>query len=32
MTPVPDSTFEPQVPDSNRHIFAVGGDLKIWDR
>ena len=29
MTPVPDSTFEPQVPDSNRHIFAVGGDLKI---
>jgi long-chain fatty acid transport protein len=32
MTPVPDSTFEPQVPDSNRHIFAVGGDLKIWER
>jgi long-chain fatty acid transport protein len=32
MTPVPSSTFEPQVPDSNRHIFAVGGDLKIWDR
>ena len=29
MTPVPDSTLEPQVPDSNRHIFAVGGDLKI---
>jgi long-chain fatty acid transport protein len=29
MTPVPDSTLDPQVPDSNRHIFAVGGDLKI---
>jgi long-chain fatty acid transport protein len=29
MTPVPNSTFEPQVPDSNRHIFAIGGDLKI---
>lgn len=30
MTPVPDSTLEPQVPDSNRHIFAVGSELKIW--
>jgi len=30
MTPVPDSTIEPQVPDSNRHIFAVGADLKVW--
>ncbi len=30
MTPVPDSTFEPQVPDANRHIFAVGSELKIW--
>uniref|UniRef100_A0A7V6DNJ2 Membrane protein involved in aromatic hydrocarbon degradation n=1 Tax=Desulfobacca acetoxidans TaxID=60893 RepID=A0A7V6DNJ2_9BACT len=29
MTPVPNSTLEPQVPDSNRHVFAVGGDLKI---
>jgi long-chain fatty acid transport protein len=29
MTPVPDSTFEPQVPDSNRHIFALGGDVKL---
>ena len=29
MSPVPNSTLEPQVPDSNRHIFAVGGDLKI---
>ena len=30
MTPVPYSTFEPQVPDSNRHIFAVRGETKIW--
>jgi long-chain fatty acid transport protein len=30
MTPVPNSTLEPQVPDSNRHIFAVGGETKIW--
>ncbi|MEJ2069745.1 MAG: outer membrane protein transport protein [Syntrophobacterales bacterium] len=30
MTPVPASTLEPQVPDSNRHIFAVGSELKIW--
>lgn len=29
LTPVPDSTFDPQVPDANRHIFTVGGDLKI---
>jgi long-chain fatty acid transport protein len=29
MTPVPDATLEPQVPDSNRHIFALGGDVKI---
>ena len=29
LTPVPDSSFEPQVPDSNRHIFTVGQDLKI---
>ncbi len=28
LTPVPDSTFSPQVPDANRHIFTVGGDLK----
>jgi long-chain fatty acid transport protein len=26
---VPDSSFDPQVPDANRHIFTVGGDLKI---
>jgi long-chain fatty acid transport protein len=30
LTPVPDSSFDPQVPDANRHIFTVGGDLKIW--
>jgi long-chain fatty acid transport protein len=30
MTPVPNSTLEPQVPDSNRHIFAVGNELKVW--
>jgi long-chain fatty acid transport protein len=29
LTPVPDSSFEPQVPDANRHIFTVGSDLKI---
>ena len=29
LTPVPDSTFDPQVPDANRHIFTVGTDLKI---
>jgi long-chain fatty acid transport protein len=29
LTPVPDKTFDPQVPDANRHIFTVGGDLKI---
>jgi long-chain fatty acid transport protein len=29
LTPVPDSTFDPQVPDANRHIFTVGGDVKI---
>jgi len=30
LTPVPDTSFDPQVPDSNRHIFTVGQDLKIW--
>jgi long-chain fatty acid transport protein len=29
LTPVPDSTFDPQLPDANRHIFTVGGDYKI---
>jgi long-chain fatty acid transport protein len=32
LTPVPDSSFEPQVPDANRHIFTVGGDLKVLTR
>ncbi len=30
LTPVPDSTFEPQLPDANRHVFTVGSDLKVW--
>jgi long-chain fatty acid transport protein len=29
LTPVPDDTFDPQVPDANRHIFTVGKDLTI---
>lgn len=29
LTPVPDETFDPQLSDANRHIFTVGGDLKI---
>ncbi|MGQ9689593.1 MAG: OmpP1/FadL family transporter [Desulfobaccales bacterium] len=29
MTPVPSATFEPQIPDSNRHILTIGGDTKI---
>lgn len=29
LTPVPDATMDPMMPDANRHIFAVGGDLKI---
>ena len=29
LTPVPDSSLDPQVPDANRHIFTVGGDLKV---
>ena len=28
LTPVPDSTFDPQVPDANRHIFTVGNEFK----
>ncbi len=28
MTPVPDATFEPQLPDNNRHIFCVGAEYK----
>lgn len=30
LTPVPDDTFDPQLPDANRHIFTLGSDLKIW--
>jgi long-chain fatty acid transport protein len=29
LTPVPNSSFDPQIPDANRHIFTVGGDLRI---
>jgi long-chain fatty acid transport protein len=29
LTPVPSGSFEPQLPDANRHVFSVGGDLKI---
>jgi long-chain fatty acid transport protein len=32
LTPVPDSTFDPQVPDANRHILTVGSDLKVFQR
>jgi long-chain fatty acid transport protein len=32
LTPVPDGTFDPQVPDANRHIFTVGSDLKVFER
>jgi long-chain fatty acid transport protein len=28
LTPVPDHTFDPQLPDANRHIFTVGKELK----
>ncbi len=26
LTPVPDDTLSPEVPDANRHIFTLGGD------
>lgn len=29
LTPVPNSTFDPTIPDANRHIFTLGGDIKI---
>lgn len=29
LSPVPDETFEPQVPNANQHIFTVGGDWRI---
>ncbi len=32
LTPVPDSSFDPQVPDANRHIFTAGGDIKVLTR
>jgi long-chain fatty acid transport protein len=27
--PVPDSTFEPAIPDSNTHLFCLGGEARI---
>jgi long-chain fatty acid transport protein len=27
--PVPDSTFEPAIPDSNTHLFCIGGEAKL---
>lgn len=30
LTPVPDDTFDPQIPDANRHIFTVGSELQVW--
>jgi long-chain fatty acid transport protein len=32
LTPVPDSSFEPQVSDSNRHVFTIGSDVKVLTR
>ncbi len=29
LTPVPDATMDPTIPDANRHIFTLGGDLEI---
>lgn len=29
LTPVPSSTFDPTIPDANRHIFTLGGDWQI---
>jgi long-chain fatty acid transport protein len=29
LTPVPDETFDPQVPNGNRHIFTAGADWQI---
>lgn len=29
LTPVPASTFEPSLPDANRHIFTFGGDIQL---
>ena len=27
--PVPDATFEPGIPDSNTHLFCVGGEAQV---
>lgn len=27
--PVPDETFEPSIPDSNTHLFCVGGEAEV---
>lgn len=27
--PVPDSTFEPSVPDSDTHLFCLGGEMRM---
>jgi long-chain fatty acid transport protein len=29
LTPVPNSTLDPTIPDANRHIFTLGGDTQI---
>ena len=29
--PVPDRTFEPAIPDSNTHLFSLGGEARIKD-
>jgi long-chain fatty acid transport protein len=26
---VPDSTFEPAIPDSNSHLFCIGGEARV---
>jgi long-chain fatty acid transport protein len=28
-SPVPDDTFDPQIPNANQHIFTIGGDWRI---
>jgi long-chain fatty acid transport protein len=27
--PVPDNTFEPAIPDSNSHLFCIGGEARV---
>jgi long-chain fatty acid transport protein len=29
LSPIPDDTFDPQIPNANQHVFAIGGDWKI---